>query len=158
MPDIELVPLSSIPKQEIVDLMNIPDVGRLLPLLRGGFTMDQCTAFLAAKQAIWDEVGYGPYAFRVDGVFAGWGGLQPEQGEADFALILHPDFWGLGRQIFAAVRDDAFGRLNLPAMTILFPPNRKNARAITRAGFVEDGTVTVDGALFRRFRLTNPAA
>ena len=43
---------------------------------------------------MWDEHGYGPWAFIINGEFAGWGGLQPEQGEADFALVLHPDFWG----------------------------------------------------------------
>lgn len=33
--------------------------------------------------------------FFVDGQFAGWGGLQQEDGDADLALVLHPDYWGL---------------------------------------------------------------
>ena len=51
---------------------------------------------LAAREAMEEEHGYGPSAIEVDGQFAGWGGLQPEQGEADFGLALAPRLWGTG--------------------------------------------------------------
>jgi hypothetical protein len=43
-------------------------------------------------QGAWEE-WHGPWAFIVDGKFAGWGGLQPEEGDADLELVLHPDYW-----------------------------------------------------------------
>lgn len=134
--------------------MNDPAVGRFLPLLAGEFTAEDCRAFLAAKQSLWDQHGYGPWAFRIDGRFAGWGGLQPEEGEADFALILHPDYWGWGRRIFDLVRRQAFGPMGLSSITALLPPARSNARAIARLGFLEDGEVRIGGQVFRRYRLT----
>lgn len=156
MPDLDFVPLSEIPPAQIVELMNDPAVGRLLPLLGTGFSEADCRAFLAAKQAMWTDHGFGPWAFRVDGGFAGWGGLQPEQGEADFALVLSPRYWGCGRRIFNTVRDRAFGAMGLNSITALLPPIRPNAKAIKRLGFVEDGTVDVEGVPFLRFRLKAP--
>ncbi len=157
MPEIDFVPLDSIPSADLIALMSDPAVGRLLPLLGDGFSAADCRAFLAAKQALWDEHGYGPLAFRIDGEFAGWGGLQPEQGEADFALILHPKYWGWGRRIFALVKDRAFGPMGLSSITVLLPPTRSNAAAVRRLGFLPDGETAVGGTRFLRFRLSADA-
>lgn len=151
---LDFVPLAEVAAERYVALMNIEAVGRHLPLLNGAFTIDDCRAFLEAKQRMWDEHGFGPWAILIDGEFAGWGGLQPERGEADFALVLHPDFWGWGRRIFHAVKEDAFGRLGLSSITILLPPGRPNLKAVFRLGFVEDGAETIGGAEFKRFRLS----
>ena len=156
MDQIKFVHLSDIDENAIIDLMNNEEVGKLLPLLKEGFTSEHCKAFVKAKKKLWDEHGFGPWAFVINGRFAGWGGIQPEQGEADFALVLHPNFWGLGRKIFSKIKDQAFNQMNLASITILFPPTRNNSRAITRFGFVEDGKVNVDGEVFIRFRLNKP--
>lgn len=158
MNDIAFVPLSDIAEADLMALMNDPEVGRHMPLLTGGFSREACRAFLAAKGRMWEEHGYGPWAFLIRGEFAGWGGLQPEQGDADFALVLHPRFWGWGGRIFARVRARAFDEMRLSSFTILFPPGRANARAITRIGFVQDGIVRVDGMEFVRYRLKKPSS
>jgi len=31
--------------------------------------------WIAGKEKLWAEHGYGPWAFLIDGKFAGWGGL-----------------------------------------------------------------------------------
>lgn len=154
--DIALLHLDEVSQDQLVKLMNHPRVGQHLPLLAGGFTAERCRAFVHAKAQIWREHGYGPWAFVVGGELAGWGGLQPENGDADFALVLHPKFWGLGRRIFERIRDDTFGRMGLDSLTILLPPSRPNSRAVTRLGFVADGEVDVGGELFLRFRLHRP--
>jgi len=153
MNEIEFVHLYDVQENQIIDLMNNELVGKQLPLLAGGFSAENCRDFLAAKQRLWDEHGFGPWAFLIKGEFAGWGGLQPEKGDADFALVLHPKFWGWGRKIFDKVKDWAFNQMNLDSITILFPPSRLNSKAITRMGFVEDGQMSIDGELFVRFRL-----
>ncbi|MBL1420775.1 MAG: GNAT family N-acetyltransferase [Alphaproteobacteria bacterium] len=156
MNEIEFVALSEIDEAAIIELMNNDEVGKLLPLLQGGFSAADCKAFVNAKTQLWEEHGFGPWAFVIKGEFAGWGGIQPEQGEADFALVLHPDFWGWGRKIFNKVRDQAFNEMNRRSMTILFPPTRTNSRAIMRYGFVADGQMEVDGEIFLKFRLNKP--
>lgn len=153
MDNIKCVSLDQIDKQEIIDLMNNKLVGKQLPLLVGGFSATDCDNFLAAKRALWDEYGFGPWAFLIDNEFAGWGGLQPESGEVDFALILHPKFWGWGRQIFTMVKQHAFDVMNIDSFMILLPPSRPNSKAVTRFGFVEDGELIINGEVFLRFRI-----
>lgn len=154
MNEIEFVHLSEIDEQDIIELMNNDEVGKLLSLLQGGFTAADCKAFVKAKTQLWDAHGFGPWAFVIEGEFAGWGGIQPEKGEADFALVLHPNFWGWGVKIFNKIRDQAFNEMNRESITILFPPTRKNSRAIMRYGFVEDGQMEIDGEIFLKFRLS----
>ena len=156
MPALELIPLHQVALDDLVALMNAPRVGAHLPLLTEPFTPEGARAFLAAKRRIWDEHGYGPWAFLVDGALAGWGGLQPEGGDADLALVLHPRAWGWGRRIFERVVAEAFGAMGLESITALLPPSRPNARAITRLGFVPDGVRVIRGEAFARFRLRRP--
>ena len=126
MDGIKFVHLSKIKEQQLIDLMNNAQVGEQMPLLANGFSIENCQVFLKDKKKLWDEYGYGPWAFLIKGEFAGWGGLQPEQGEADFGLVLHPKYWGWGRKIFNVVKDNAFNQM------------------------------TVTGKVFRRFRLIKP--
>jgi hypothetical protein len=90
----------------------------------------------------------------VDGRFAGWGGLQPEDGEADLALVLHPHFWGIGRALAGEILRRAFGQMGFESVTVLFPPTRTRIRAILRLGFHPDGEVAIAGERFLRYRLT----
>jgi len=155
MDEIKFVHLFEVDEEQIIELMNNEMVGKQLPLLADGFSAENCRAFLKAKKQLWDEHGFGPWAFLIKGEFAGWGGLQPEHEDVEFALVLHPKYWGWGRKIFNKVKDRAFNQLKLNSITILFPPSRPNSKAIARLGFADDGQLTVDGVLFKRFRLSN---
>jgi [ribosomal protein S5]-alanine N-acetyltransferase len=156
MDEIEFVHLFNVKEDQIIDLMNNAMVSKQLPLLIESFSKKDLQAFLKTKKQLWDEHGFGPWAFLIKDEFAGWGGLQPEQGEVDFALVLHPNFWGWGKRIFNKVKDQAFNEMNLNSFTVLLPPSRPNSKAVTRLGFRDDGQLTVGGELFMRFRLTNP--
>ena len=156
MDEIRFVHLYKVKEEEIISLMNNELVGKQMPLLANGFSAESCRMFLKEKKKLWDEHGFGPWAFLINGAFAGWGGLQPEQGEADFGLVLHPKYWGWGRKIFNVVKEQAFNQMNLNSITVLLPPSRPNSKAITRLGFIEDGKTTVDGEVFMRFRLIKP--
>lgn len=150
MEKIRFIALHEVSEESLIELMAHPLVGQHMPLLADGFDVE---SFLVAKQALWDEHGYGPWAFVIDGRFAGWGGLQYENGDPDFALVLHPDYWGWGIRIFRKVRDEAFNELGLNYMTALLPPGRSNSSALLRLGFVPDGEQKVGGQVFLKFRL-----
>lgn len=151
--DIQFQRLNDIDKVDIIALMNNPLVRRQMPLLVGDFSEADCKRFVAAKEQLWNDHRYGPWAFVVDGVFAGWGGLQPEQGEADLALVLHPDFWGIGKKLYQIIIDKAFSSMGLSRITVLLPPTRTRVAGLLRLGFVEDGSVAVGGEHFIRYRL-----
>lgn len=89
----------------------------------------------------------------IDEQFAGWGGLQNEAGDADLALVLHPDFWGAGKCLVERMINKAFTSLNVDSVTIHLPLTRLKLSAILRYGFVEEALVDFDGVPFKRFRL-----
>ena len=151
--NIELRRLTEIDKSEVIELMNNSLVRRHMPLLKGGFRDVDYDALIAAKERLWTDFGYGPWAFVVDGRFAGWGGLQPENGEADLSLVLHPDYWGIGKTIYAEIMDRAIEKMGFETVTLLLPPTRKRTKGLSRMGFRKDGELVVGGERFIRYRL-----
>lgn len=146
--------LSEIDPQDIIELMNDPDVRRHLPLARGPFGPSECERFVAAKERMWREHGYGPWAFFLGDEFVGWGGLQPEGDDADVGLVLRRSHWGAGRALYRRVLEFAFEELGLDSVIALLPPSRTRVSALRRLGFEEDGEVVIGGECFNRFRLT----
>jgi RimJ/RimL family protein N-acetyltransferase len=148
--------LSEVDKFAVIDLMNNPLVRRHMPLASGDFGATECDEFIAAKERLWEEHGYGPWAFVVDGEFVGWGGLQPEGGEVDLGLVLHPKHWGLGKTLYTEIISLAFGKLGFKSVTVLLPPTRTRVSGILTLGFKPDGEVEIAGERFIRYRLNAP--
>lgn len=136
--------------------MNDPLVRRHMPLATGVFDEAACASFVEGKERIWAERGYGPWALYVDGVFVGWGGLQPEGEDVDLGLVLHPRHWGKAHPIYELIIRKAFDEMGLESLTILLPPSRKRLSAIARLGFTPDGETEYAGHRFLRFRLHAP--
>lgn len=151
--DIEFRHLTEVNPSDIVELMDHPLVRRHMPLAKGTFDEAACQSFLLAKQKLWMEHGYGPWAFVVAGNLVGWGGLQPEHGDADLALVLHPHHWGLGRAIYQKIIERAFGEMGFYSVTVLLPPTRNRIKGLLRLGFKPDGELNIDGERFIRHRL-----
>ena len=151
--EIALRRLTEIDPGDIIELMTDPRVRRHMPLARGEFGPAECAGFVEAKEALWREHGYGPWAFVIGGEFAGWGGLQSEEGDADLGIVLHQRFWGYGRAIAEIFVEEAFGKLGFDSVIILLPASRAAAHGILRLGFVPDGGTEFHGVPFQRFRL-----
>lgn len=146
--------LSNVSKTAIIELNTNERVLKQMPLAKGIiFDEDQCNAWVNEKERQWEEYGYGPWAFVVDGQFAGWGGLQYEHGDADLALVLHPQYWGMGKQIFDKIINKAFNQMGFESITILLPPTQKKLTGIYSLGFKKDGEVTISNEHFFRYRL-----
>lgn len=145
--------LDEVTHKEIIELMNDPQVRRHLPLARGSFGSADCERFVASKERMWREVGFGPWAITIDEVFAGWGGLQPEGADADVGLVLHAHYWGQGKTIYEWFVRYAFDNLGLESVTALLPTSRGQAAGVVRLGFQREEAVVLDGVRFTRYRL-----
>ncbi len=154
--NLEFKHLKEIQRDKIIDLLTNPLVLRQMPLSDGNFGEKECVEWVEGKEKQWETYGYGPWAFVIDGEFAGWGGLQYENGDADLGLVLHPDYWGAGKIIFQEIVKRAFGEMGLESVTILFPPTRTRIKGILKLGFQPDGEVEIDGERFIRYRLHAP--
>lgn len=155
---ISLRPLRDVSPDEMIDLMNDPDVRRHLPLARGHFGVSEYQRFVAGKERIWRENGYGPWAFFLDDDFVGWGGLQPEGDDVDVGLVLRRSHWGAGQTLYRRLIEQAFEELGVESVITLLPASRTRVAALRRLGFREDGEVTIAGVVFNRYRLTRDAS
>lgn len=155
---LEFKRLREIDCSEYIALNTNPLVMRQMPLSDNDFDDEACKAGIADKERMWQEHGYGPWAFIVGGKFAGWGGLQPEEGDADLALVLHPDYWGHGKVIYEEIIRRAFEEMGLESVTVLFPPTRTRVKGILRLCFQLDGEVEIADEHFFRYRLHAPVA
>lgn len=150
---IEFIQLSEIPKVEIIALLNHPLVRRHMPLAKECFDDEDYEKFIADKQRLWAEHGYGPWAFVINDKFIGWGGLQYEEGDADLALVLHPNYWGIGKMICEKIIKKAFEEMRFESITALLPLSRKRVNGLAKFGFKPDGELVIQGSLFIRYRL-----
>lgn len=155
---IELKRLTEIDTAALIELMNQPLLRRHMPLLGGLFGEADCIRFVQAKEKLWHDYGYGPWAFVGGGQLLAWGGLQPEKGDADLALVIHPRFWGIGPELCKRIIRTAFEDMHLESITILLPASRTRFKAILRLGFRRDGEVDVGGHRFLRYRLYSAQA
>ena len=145
--------LREIDPEAIIELMNDPHVRRHLPLARGHFGMREYRGFIASKDRIWDEHGFGPWAFLLGDELVGWGGLQPEGDDVDVGLVLHRAHWGAGPVLYRRLIEQAFGELGVDSVIVLLPESRTRVAALKRMGFFRDGHVMSGGERFNRYRL-----
>lgn len=144
--------LSEVNKRDIIELMNHPKVIKHMPLAQGEFDDKAYYNFITAKQKLWDEFGCGPWAFFLDKKFVGWGGLQHENGDADIAIVLHPKYWGLGKDIYDIIKNYAIDH-RFSSMTALLPISRTKLKIMDRLGFKPDGESIISDQKFNRFRI-----
>lgn len=145
--------LGEICPDSIIELMNDPLVRRHLPLARGCFGVSEYESFVAVKERMWEDSGFGPWAFVLDEEFIGWGGLQPEGDDVDFGLVLSPKHWGAGPVLCRRILTYAFEELEVDSVIALLPPSRTRVAALRRLGFREDGEVMIEDKCFVRYRL-----
>jgi len=158
MDKIDFKRLSEIPRSDFIELMNDPKVVAQMPLAKGEFDESAYEEFLLKKEDLWRKNGFGPWAFLINDEFAGWGGIQPEMGEADLVMVLSPRFWGYGRQLINLILKKAFFELNRESVVVLLPPTRNHFKALLRIGFIKEGEVDLYGEKFNLFRLTQRKA
>jgi hypothetical protein len=150
---LSLHPFSDVPIEHWMTLLNHPDVVRHMPLADANWNEEAVAAWIRGKDSQWIENGYGPLAIRIDHDFAGWGGFQQEDGEADFALVLFPGYWGRGGQIFHHFMSHRM-ELGIETVSILLPPSRLRTRGLRRLGFEYVGDVEHGEQRFLKFQTT----
>lgn len=142
---------SDISIDEWTVLLNHPDVIRHMPLDDGAWTEAAIAEWVKGKDAQWQMNGYGPWSIRIDGSFAGWGGFQKEEDEADFALVLLPKYWGHGAEIVRGCMSRRI-ELGIGSVSIMLPPSRSRFRGLARLGFAFAGELEYKGQRFLKFR------
>lgn len=146
--DVHYGPLPDVPAEALLEVLNDARIARHMPLW-GEFTPEGVREWALAKASLDVPDGLGPQAVYVDGRFAGWAGIQPEDFGPDFAVVLAPWAWGAG----ALVAEQLLARAaaaGLPEVFIALPPTRHADRVVGRLGFTRVAD-DVDGfVVYRR--------
>jgi ribosomal-protein-alanine N-acetyltransferase len=156
---ITFAPLSSIEPEKLRSLLNDPQVLRHMPLSGPDpMSMNEIRDWVAAKEDITQQHGFGPQAILVDGSFAGWGGIEPDGDGASISLVLLPAQWGRGHHVFNLFLEEAFDQRGLPYVLVEFPPSRTRVRGLLRLGFRDVGDRIIEGERFVVYRLDASSA
>jgi [ribosomal protein S5]-alanine N-acetyltransferase len=135
----------------LAELMSNPDFMRFS---LGVFTREQTVAFLE-KLLDWDRTGL-PSQFaliiRSTSALAGYCGFFHQQvdgtDEIEIGYRLHPDYWnrGLATEAARAVRDHAFGDLQLArVISLIHPDNIGSRRVAEKNGMIFEKETTFRG-------------
>ncbi len=155
-PAFTLCRLNAVSPDELISLHNDSRVLRHLPLADAPFGEAECHRWLAEKESQWQAHGYGPWSIHVAGDFAGWGGFQYEQGDADLGLVLAAAYWGMGGAICRTMLCIGFEDEPFDSVTALLPPGRVKVKGMQRLGFERDGQIRIGSVLFHRYRCWAP--
>ncbi len=150
---IVFIRLTEVPLDEISRHMSDPRVAKHMPLLIGKWDTLRTQEFVREKERYWQKDGLGHWALLNHGRYVGWGGFQKEGDEWDFGLVLKPGSFGLGPAITHQALDFAKQHKDIPYVTFLLPPSRKNLRGLERIGakFVEE--TMYENELFLKYRI-----
>ncbi|MBE1282009.1 MAG: GNAT family N-acetyltransferase [Rhodobacteraceae bacterium] len=145
--------LTNVPRATLTAHMRDPRVTRHLPLLAEPWSDRMTDQFLATKTACWQRDGLGHWAFRLKGLYVGWGGFQKEGDDWDYGLVLTHDGFGLGLPITHKALAFARNDPRIPYVTFLLPPSRRHFGALRRFGAQALEPVLHDGQSFLKFRV-----
>ena len=145
--------LTEVPLDEIARHMSDPRVAEHMPLLIDKWDIQRAQEFVGKKEKYWQKDGLGHWAFLNHGRYVGWGGFQKEGDEWNFGLVLKSNSFGLGPNITYQALDFAEQQKNIPYVTFLLPPSRKNLGGLERIGakFVEE--TMYENELFLKYRI-----
>ena len=74
----------------------------------------------------------------------GWVGFQPNQNQAELALVLHPNWWGLCKACFQKfIEHNSY--CYLEQVIVLLPEFRRNLRDMEQLGFHKKDVTFIDG-------------
>ena len=126
--------LSDVPAPVLVTHLNDPVVLEHMPLSTKPWNEESILRWVAAKERQWADNGLGPWAFFIDGGYAGWGGFQLEGDEWDIGVVLTRDRFGWGPAIVGKLLEFAKADPRIEFVTFLLPPSRTNLSGLKRLG------------------------
>ncbi len=124
-----------------------------------GITAHDCKAIVSEAVEHWENHQIGSWAVCINKQIVGWAGFKSigeskSNRQYEILIVLSPQFWGLGRDIFNELTLLAKTKFKLNEIYMLLPDTRGSYRFVERLGFISIDSVLYNGQPFRRFVLT----
>lgn len=119
-----------------------------------GFTIKICQEIIDKSDKHWKKYKIGDFAVidKVTNDIIGWAGFKFwQENQFEILVVLTPDSWGLGHQIYSELIDLAKNQFKLNEIYILLPKTRKSFRAVESLGFKFSEETTFNNKIFIKF-------
>lgn len=107
------------------------------------------------KSQLWGDPERGPWGVFIEHQFAGWAGLQPDDGDsAELAVVLNVWAWRMGNQVANAALEKWLSLGGTSTVYVYFPFSRPVDLIKKRFALEFVTEVEWEGTKFARLRLT----
>lgn len=106
MKDIEYISLQDINQHELLSILNTEKVRRHL-VAHDVFNEESLAKWVSDKVRVDSTDGCIVRGIRINGIVAGWCGIQFENGSYEIAIVLSEKFWGIGTRVFDDIMKSA---------------------------------------------------
>lgn len=89
-----------------LDLFQDARVKKHMPLPESTVDENWIQNWIAGKEKSSKQIPFEIYSIWDDGNFAGWGGIQADGDNFEIAIVLKPEYWGYGQEIYGKFIND----------------------------------------------------
>lgn len=150
MNNLAFVKLEQVDLNAMLDILN-KESTRTHLIKHKVFDLSDVERWISNKLEVDAMAGCKVRAIELDGVLAGWCGIQQEQGEFELAVVIDEPHWGLGKHIFKEMMQWAVEMEHKTVFIHLLKTRRKYKFLEKVANEVSD--LTLMGALFTSYEL-----
>lgn len=138
-----------------LDLFQDARVKKHMPLSESNIDEKWIQNWISGKEKYPKETPFEIYSIWDDGNFVGWGGIQADGDNFEIAIVLKPEYWGFGHDIYGKfIKDFELSGVTQPLL-IYLPLSRKIEGIKNRFSFARLPNVKISGVEFQVLKVLN---
>ena len=138
-----------------LDLFQDARVKKHMPLSESNIGEKWIQNWIARKEMSSKMTPFEIYSIWNDDNFAGWGGIQADEENFEVAIVLKPEYWGFGHDIYGKfIKDFELSGVTQPLL-IYLPLSRGIKGIKNRFEFDALPNVKIDGIEFQVLKICN---
>lgn len=148
--DYQLKDLSQPTIAQWAELFKNEKIRRHMPLASDSVDDLWIETWINSKKSISRITPFEIYSIWRNDEFCGWAGIQPDEACFEIAIVLKPEFWGLGK-VLASDLIQKFKDSNICKPLFMYLPFSRNVEIVAkRFKFFLSGEVEIDGVHFAK--------
>ncbi|MFM7140070.1 MAG: hypothetical protein ACKOXS_07240 [Actinomycetes bacterium] len=140
---------------EWLELFNDQKVKKHMPLADFSVDEDWIQSWIAKKLDSSKETPFEISSIWVEDKFAGWGGIQADGENFEVAIVLRPQYWGFGLEIYCNYINEYKNSGLANPLLVYLPLTRKIDGIKKRLNFIELPNIQISGIEFQVLKVCN---
>ena len=132
------------------ELFKNDKIRRHMPLSSNSVNDVWIETWINSKNSISKISPFEIYSIWMKDEFCGWAGIQPDEDCYEMAIVLKPDFWGLGK-VLAYDLIQKYRDSNVDKPLFIYLPLSRNVKIVAdRLNFTINGEIEINGIKFAK--------